>query len=116
MERMEHLRKEFERLWEHTKDNINVEQLIQGSPIRKWWPTVKTTTPFYDALVANLADFPFNPYMSILTTYYLGYAQALEDMLEERVWPDKEEGVSRLPEWLEQISMEDVLKRYGDKH
>ena len=112
----EQIRDQFMKAWEAAKANVDPEKLVAGTAIRRWWPTIISTTPDWDLLASNLAEFPFNPYMCILTTFYFGYAQAIEDITEEKVYPAQEGGLPRVPEWLEELVMEDLVRRYADRH
>lgn len=107
----------FKGTWVRMREVIDVVPLPRNS-FWKWWPTLSQNEPDYKVLVDNFLEFPINPYMCVLAIYLSGYANALEDMMEEKVKPVSQDfdWNTGAPDWLQQLVWEDLAKRFGDKH
>ena len=110
----------FEAVWAEIKEQLGTGADALASDrdlLWKWWPTLSTITPDYEMLSQALLNFGFNPYISLLTIFCVGYSRALDDIMEERVWPKaQEDHETRLPEWLSELVLEDLAKKFGANH
>lgn len=105
------------KVWKEVKDNLPEEELDKDE-VWMWWPTLIHTEPNYEAIADNLLSFSLNPYVCMLTVFYYGYARAMDDMMQEKVFPTSQftQGNNRLPEWLDQAILDDLEKRFGGLH
>lgn len=109
----------FEAVWKDIKLQLGTkaEGLPDKDVLWKWWPTTKDTTPDIEMLAVALMNFGYNPYISLLTIYCVGYSQGLEDVMEEKVWPHAQgNDESRVPGWLDNLILETLVTKYGDNH
>jgi hypothetical protein len=56
--------------------------------------------------------------MSLLSTYFYGYSQAIDDLENERMIPRArgDDRPTRLPTWLQEMELERLAEIYADKH
>ncbi len=105
------------RIWENIRSLLTAEDLPEGDLIRHWWPTISIVQPQYEALVNNFHQLQSNTYMAMLSLYMYGYAQALDDISNERIRIiNVEDHTDRIPDWLWDEELERLVKTFGDKH
>ena len=105
----------FKAAWAEVQQHMEPDELPRDE-VWFWWPTIVNSEPNWEALSDNLGTFGMNPYIAMLTVYYYGFAHALDGMMSEKLYPEHQAGARRLPQWLEETVLEDVAKRYADRH
>lgn len=111
-----HLQNMFRQAWNAVKDSLLLDSMPDADLAKRWWPTLVKLEPDYAMLEDNMKAMYLSPWMALLSIWAYGYAQALEDIDQERVYPEPQGGRKRLPDWLDEIIAEDVWQRYKDKH
>ena len=110
-----YVRKTFEAAWRLVQEQMSDDLMNPDDVAFRWWPTIKGQDPNWDVLVENFMGYPLSPYLAMLAVYWYGYAQGLEEVDQERVIPQPR-GRERLPRWMEELALEDLAKRFADKH
>ena len=110
------VRASFENVWAAMKSE-SPDSDPNINPVAKWWPTItEQAQPDYDMLTNYMLNFTISPYECMLSVFWHGYIQALDDVMLERIHPETAGQEDRVPQWLDALVLEDLAKRFSDKH